>query len=105
MGLGQENQGTVTLVTLGPTGTCHERAAIEYMGFQGVEDFEIELIGDFLDGLERIRGKENAFLVQCRAHRLVQKVTERSRAEVFVIDPFIYPTKALAVLSRREVER
>ena len=45
MGPGEESSEKVTLVTLGPTGTCHERAAIEYMGFQGVEDFEIELIG------------------------------------------------------------
>lgn len=99
------NRETVTLVTLGPTGTCHERAAIQYMGFQGVEDFEIELIDDFFDGLERIRGRENAFLIQCSAHPKVHEVTERYWAEVFVVDTFIYPTKALAVLSRREVER
>lgn len=95
----------VTLVTLGPGGTCHERAAISYMGFQGVEDFEIELIGDFFDGLERIRGDERAFLVQCSAHPKVHEITERHWAEVFVVDTFIYPTKALAVLCRREVER
>jgi hypothetical protein len=95
----------VTLVTLGPTGTCHERAAIEYMAFQEVEDFEIEFIADFLDGLERIRGRDNAFLIQCSAHPKVHEVTERHWAEVFVVDTFIYPTKALAVLSRREVER
>ncbi len=99
------HRGKVTLVTLGPGGTCHERAAIEYMGFQGVEDFEIDLIDDFFDGLERIRGKDNAFLVQCSAHPKVHEVTERYWAEVFVVDTFIYPTKALAVLSRREVER
>lgn len=95
----------VTLVTLGPTGTCHERAAIEYMRFQGVEDFEIEFIRDFFDGLERIRGKEDAFLIQCSAHPKVHEVTERYWAEVFVVDTFIYPTKALAVLRRREAER
>ncbi len=27
-----------TVVTLGPTGTCHERATVEYMRFQGVEE-------------------------------------------------------------------
>jgi hypothetical protein len=95
----------VTLVTLGPTGTCHERAAIEYMAFQRVEDFEIEMIGDFLDGLERIRGRDDAFLIQCSAHPKVHEVTERYWNEVFVVDTFIYPTKALAVLARREVER
>jgi hypothetical protein len=105
MGPGGEHRETVTLVTLGPTGTCHERAAIEYMAFQGVEDFEIEFIGDFFDGLERIRGKDNAFLIQCSAHLKVHEVTERYWAEVFVVDTFIYPTKALAVLSRREAER
>jgi hypothetical protein len=105
MGPGENKRETVTLVTLGPMGTCHERAAIEYMGFQGVEDFEIELISDFFDGLERIRGKDNAFLIQCSAHPKVHEVTERYWAEVFVVDTFIYPTKALAVLSRREVER
>jgi hypothetical protein len=94
----------LTLVTLGPAGTCHERATREYMRFQGVEDFEVDFIGDFFDGLEMIRGREDAFLVQCSAHPLVHKITEKYWSEVFVVDTFIYPTKALAILSRREVE-
>ena len=101
----EHSRETVTLVTLGPGGTCHERAAVEYMAFQGVEDFAIELIDDFFDGLEWIRGKDNAYLVQCSAHPKVHEITERYWAEVFVVDTFIYPTKALAVLSRREAER
>jgi hypothetical protein len=95
----------VTVVTLGPTGTCHERAASRYLAFQGVDDFEFVFISDFLDGLELIRGREDAFLIQCSAHPKVHEVTERHWSEVFVVDTFIYPTKALAVLSRREVER
>lgn len=104
MASGREKGDAVTVVTLGPTGTCHERAASAYMGFQGVEDFRFEFIGDFLDGLERIRGKDDAFLIQCSAHPLVHRVTERHWSEVFVVDTFIYPTKALAVLARAEVE-
>jgi hypothetical protein len=101
-----DDQGNqVRLLTLGPVGTCHERAAIEYLAFQGVEDFEVELIDDFLEGLELIRGEDNAFLLQCSAHPKVHEVTERHRADVFVVDTFIYPTKPLAVLCRREVER
>ena len=99
------NRDAVTLITLGPAGTCHERATREYMKFQGVEDFEIGFIGDFFDGLETIRGREDAFLVQCSAHPLVHKITEKYWDEVFVVDTFIYPTKALAILSRRDVER
>ena len=96
---------TITLVTLGPTGTCHERACKAYMAFQGIDDYEFEFIGDFMDGLERIRGRDDAFLVQCSAHPKVHEVTEHHWSEDFVVDTFIYPTKALAVLARREAER
>ncbi|HET7589045.1 MAG TPA: hypothetical protein VFK14_02500 [Solirubrobacterales bacterium] len=92
------------IVTLGPEGTCHERAVRRYLDFQGVSNYEIEFIGDFLEGLERIRGQQNAFLVQCSAHPKVHEVTERYWSEIFVVDTFIYPTKHLVVLSRREVE-
>ena len=91
-------------VTLGPEGTCHERAVRRYAEFQGIADFEFELITDFFDGLELIRGREGAFLVQCSAHPLVHKITEKYWTEVFVVDTFIYPTKHLVLLSRREVE-
>jgi len=75
------------------------------MDFQGIADYGIDYIGDFLDGLEMIRGQDDAFLIQCSAHPKVHEVTERYWSEVFVVDTFIYPTKALAVLTRREIER
>jgi len=75
------------------------------MEFQGIENYEFDLIGDFLDGLERIRGRDDAFLIQCSAHPGVHEVTERHWREIFVVDTFIYPTKALAVLARRDVEQ
>jgi hypothetical protein len=96
---------SLTVITLGPTGTCHERATRAYMEFQGIADYGVEFIEDFFDGLELVRGRDDAFLIQCSAHPLVHKVTERYWDEVFVVDTFIYPTKALAVLSRREVEK
>ena len=100
-----EQPEPLQLVTLGPAGTCHERAVRQYMAFQGIDDFEIEFIGDFLDGLERIRGQRNAFLIQCSAHPKVHEVTERYWREVFVVDTFIYPTKHLVLLTRREIEQ
>jgi hypothetical protein len=95
----------IEIVTLGPEGTCHERAVRRYLEFQSIDDFTISFINDFLKGLERIRGREDAFLVQCSAHPKVHEVTERYWREVFVVDTFIYPTKHLVVLTRREVER
>jgi len=94
-----------TLVTLGPEGTCHERAVNNYMAFQGIGEYEVEFIVDFFDGLERIRGRDDAFLVQCSAHPKVHEVTERYWKEVFVVDTFIYPTKHLVLLSRLDVEQ
>ncbi len=95
----------ITFVTLGPEGTCHERAVRRYAEFQGVEDYAVDFITDFFDGLEAIRGREDAFLVQCSAHPLVHEITEKYWTEVFVVDTFIYPTKHLVLLSRRDVER
>jgi hypothetical protein len=95
----------VTFITLGPTGTCHERAVERYAEFQGIEDYGIELIVDFFVGLEMLRETPGAFLVQCSAHPKVHEITEKHWTEVWVVDTFIYPTKHLVLLSRREVER
>lgn len=100
-----EERGKPVLITLGPSGTCHERAVRRYMEFQGVEDYEIELITDFFVGLEMLRETPGAFLVQCSAHPKVHEITEKYWTEVWVVDTFIYPTKHLVVLTRREVEK
>jgi hypothetical protein len=105
MGNGDDEQRKTVLVTLGPAGTCHERAVTEYSSFQVIQIYEIEFIADFFDGLELIRGRDDAFLVQCSAHPLVHKITEKYWTEVFVVDTFIYPTKHLVLLSRRDVEK
>lgn len=94
-----------TLITLGPGGTCHERATEAYMAFQGIDDYEVELTTDLFAGLDRVRETPGRFLVQCSAHPQVHEITERYWTEVFVVDTFIYPTKHLVVLARREVER
>ncbi len=99
------SSGKTTIVTLGPEGTCHERAVKRYMEFQGVEDYGIVLITDFFVGLDLLRETQNAFLVQCSAHPKVHEITEKYWTEVFVVDTFIYPTKHLVLLSRREVEQ
>src|SRR6476646_11582349 len=95
----------VRLITLGPEGTCHERATRAYMAFQGIEEYEIELTTDLFAGLDTVRETPGAFLVQCSAHPKVHEITEKYWTEVFVVDTFLYPTKHLVLLSRREVER
>jgi hypothetical protein len=92
-----------TFITLGPSGTCHENALRHYLEFQGLPDFEIVLVEDLLGAIERVREEPDTFLVQCSAHLQVHLVTERFYEEVFVVDTFLYPTKALALLVRTDV--
>jgi quercetin dioxygenase-like cupin family protein len=95
---------TPTFITLGPTGTCHENALLRYLEFQGIADARVELVGDFIEGLERVHDEPNSFLVQCSSHPDVHVVTERYRQEVFVLDTFMYPAKEMALLVRAEVD-
>jgi hypothetical protein len=94
-----------TFITLGPSGTCHENALLHYLDFQGIEEFELVLVEDLLAAIDRVRSTPQTFLVQCSAHVQVHLVTERYHEEVFVIDTFLYPTKELALLVRRDVEQ
>jgi hypothetical protein len=91
-----------TFITLGPAGTCHEHSLRNYLEFQGLPDASVELVGDFLSGLERVRELPNAFLVQCSSHPDVHIVTERYRQEVFVVDTFMFPAKEMGLLVRRD---
>jgi hypothetical protein len=101
----KESRSKPMLITLGPEGTCHERATRAYMAFQGIDDYEVELTTDLFAGLDTVRETPGAFLVQCSAHPQVHEITEKHWTEVFVVDTFIYPTKHLVLLSRREVEK
>jgi hypothetical protein len=96
---------TPTFITLGPTGTCHENALHRYLEFQDLAGARVELVRDFLEGLERVRAEPNGFLVQCSSHPDVHIVTERYRQEVFVVDTFLYPAKEMGLLVRRDVEQ
>jgi hypothetical protein len=92
-----------TFITLGPQGTCHENALLHYLEFQGLTEFDVDLVPDLLAEIGRVRAEPLTFLVQCSAHVQVHLVTERYHEDVFVVDTFIYPTKALSLLVRTDV--
>ncbi len=95
---------TPTFLTLGPSGTCHEHALLNYLEFQGIQDAQVELVPDFEVGLERVHEEPNGFLVQCSSHPDVHIVTERYRQDVFVVDTFMFPAKEMGLIARAEVE-
>ena len=97
--------GQPTFITLGPEGTCHEHALLGYLEFQGLQNARVELVGDLLAGLERMRELPNGYLVQCSSHPDVHIVTERYPQEVFVIDTFMFPAKEMGLIVRRDRPR
>lgn len=96
---------SIVFATLGPSGTCHELATRSYIEFQQIPNAQVELISDFLEALELLRNGKFDFIVQNSAHPEVYQLIEKYFREVFVIDSFLFPTKEMAVLKRRDVER
>ncbi len=91
-----------TFITLGPEGTCHENALRHYLAFQGIDDYDVILTEDLVGAIELVKDRPRTFMVQCSAHLHVHLVTERFYGDVFVIDTFLYPTKELSLLIRRD---
>lgn len=95
-----------TFITLGPEGSDHQQAALEYLGLQGLlETASIDLVSDMAgEGLERVRSEPNSFLVQCSAHHQANVVNMRYPREVFMVDSFMHPTMEIGLIARRDVD-
>lgn len=97
--------GVPIFITLGPSGTCHEYALLNYIEFQGLDDdVDIELVEDFYEGLERVYSEPDGFLLQCSSHPDVHVVTESYPQEIFVVDTFMFPAKEMGLIVRNDVE-
>ena len=90
--------------TLGPAGSNHHLNAQRYIDFHGL-DARIRFIEHFNDALDLMLAGEVHFTVQVCAHPDVAWTIEREHRSIFLVDTFIGPTKAMGVLTRRDVER
>ncbi len=91
-------------MTLGPGGSCHENAVRAYLEFHGIAELsDIKLGIDFLSAIDEIASGDLDFVIQCSAHVQVHLATERNFREVPIVDTFMYPTKSLALVHRREI--
>ena len=91
--------------TLGPEGSCHENAVLNYLSHHSIEESDLVLVEDMLDGLELLRAGGVDYLVQCSAHLNVHLVTEKYHPQLIVTDTFIFPTKEIVLLERLSAER
>jgi hypothetical protein len=91
-------------ITLGPAGSCHERATRRYIRAIGLPDrAHITFVDDLVEAVERLDAGREDYIVQCSAHLNVHQATERRSGEVHVVDTFICPTRPIAILARRDV--
>lgn len=93
-------------VTLGPTGTNHEMVARNYLSFRGLDGAAIELVDDFHDGLAMMADGRADFMVQAAVHPECADVvaTAHFAHGIRVVDTFISPSRALGILTRRNIE-
>lgn len=92
-------------VTLGPAGTNHEMVTKNYLSFRGLKNASIVLIDDFYDGLEMMSDGQADFMLQVAVHPDCAGVvaTAHFKYGIRVIDSFISPSKALGIVTRKEV--
>lgn len=90
--------------TLGPAGTNHDINTQRYMRFHGVEG-SIRFVERFSDALDLMLAGEVDFTIQVCAHPEVAHTIERNHRDIYLIDSFIGPTRAMGVLTRADVAR
>ena len=89
-------------LTLGPKGTCHEEATLAYLELHDLRDVDLVFITDFHDAVSRLKNGSADFFVQGCAHPQAVSTLEKFPDDVPMVDCFMYPTKELALIRRKE---
>lgn len=92
----------IRICTLGPEGTCHDNAVKKYIEFQNIAaQSEIVYVGNFVDAVTMLKEKRADYIIQNCAHPQVGLLNEKYRKEIFIIDSFLFPTKSMGVIKRK----
>lgn len=93
----------IRICTLGPQGTCHDNAAGNYMEFQNIKaQGEIVYVTDFTDAVTMLKEERADYIIQNCAHPQVGLLNEKYRKEIFIIDSFLFPTKSMGIIRRKD---
>ncbi len=88
--------------TLGPESTCHDNAVKHYLEFQNIKNFEILYIDDFEDAVSLVTSGKADYIIQNCSHPQVSIICAKYRSEIFTIDTFIFPAKAMGILRSKK---
>ena len=73
------------------------RWLLKYIEFQALPNTKVELFDNLLEALELLHDGKVDFIIQKVCHPKVYELTEKYFREVFVIDSFLCPTRAMGV--------
>ena len=94
---------SIVFCTLGPEGTCHDNAVKNYINFQKINEASIIYVSNFSDAVDLLKSGKANYIVQNCAHPQVGELNEKYCREIFIIDSFIFPTKPMGVIRRKDM--
>lgn len=94
--------GMLTFLTLGPEGSNHHFVLERYLAAQMLGNgVRVALIDDFHEGARRVMAREADYLLQCAVHPSAPEITGAYRKALKVVDAFISPSRAMALVRAR----
>jgi hypothetical protein len=91
--------------SLGPKGSNHDWVAQRYLQFHRLEkNSRLVLFANFDEAFESMLRGDAHHVIQVAVHSSVTSSVARYRGRAHIIDTFISPSQAMAVLTRTEVD-
>lgn len=89
----------LTFSTLGQAGSNHHCVLQQYLAAHGIEEVaRIVLFDDFHAGARALIAGEADYLLQCAVHPAAAEITGTYRSAMVVVDAFISPSRAMALV-------
>lgn len=94
-------------LTLGPDGTNHELVARRYLALHQLHHAHLVLIDNFFDGLKLIDNGSADYMIQTAVHPDCTNLVADAHFKlgIHIVDTFISPSKALAILTQSDISR
>lgn len=94
--------GMLRFATLGPEGSNHQFVLQQYLHAHRLTGAVAStLFGDFHDGARSILRREVDYMLQCAAHPATAEITGTYRAQLFVVDAFVSPSRPMTLVQAK----
>lgn len=94
--------GAPAFATLGPAGSNHDFVARAFLAAHALGDQGLQLFPDFGAAFAALDAGAAEFVLQVAVHPTVAETVGRNLGKVHLVDAFIAPSQAMAVLTRKE---